>query len=268
VQAEQLAEFRGWFDKYVAGFYSRDAFVNANIELKQEHSLRVCEEMSYLSGELGLSANEKRVGQVIALFHDIGRFEQFVRYRTYADVRSVDHALLGLDVLKREGVLEPVAARERRWIETAIGQHNAIDVPAGLNGQSLRFCRLIRDADKLDIYYVVTEYYQRYMENPEEFRLEVELPDEPGFSEKVVEGVLRGERIEYSELRTWNDMKILQLGWVYDINFAATLRRLRQRRLLERLVQYLPQSKAVEAVVKRVFAYVDSRIKSAGDVVY
>ncbi|MFZ0035766.1 MAG: HD domain-containing protein, partial [Sedimentisphaerales bacterium] len=85
MKQEQLKKFRVWFGDYVAGFYGDDKFVNANLKMKEEHSLRVCKEMSYLAQELDLADNQKRIADVIALFHDIGRFEQFVKYRTYND---------------------------------------------------------------------------------------------------------------------------------------------------------------------------------------
>ena len=82
--------------------------------LKQLHSRRTCEEMLYLADELGLSENQKRIADVIALLHDIGRFEQFVGYRTYNDAKSVNHCLLGLDVLEKSAVFDGLDASERR----------------------------------------------------------------------------------------------------------------------------------------------------------
>ena len=109
---------------------------------------------------------------------------------------------------------------------------------------------LIRDADKLDIYYVVTEYYAQYRDNPQGFKLEVELPDEPRYSAQVVEGILSGRRIDHNWLRTWNDMKLLQLGWVYDVNFTATLERIKQRKFLEKI---FGNSKASDQNVKEIY---------------
>ena len=91
---QQLKKFRDWFDDYVAGFYGNDEYVNANLKLKEEHSKRTCQEMLYLAEELGLTESQKRLSETIALFHDTGRFEQFVKYRTYSDFRSVNHCRL------------------------------------------------------------------------------------------------------------------------------------------------------------------------------
>ncbi len=262
MKQEQLENFRRWFYDYVSGFYGNDDFVNANLKLKEEHSRRTCKEMMYLAGHLNLSDNQMRIAETIALFHDIGRFEQFVRHRTYNDPKSVDHNLLGVEVLRQNKVLNDLDKQERELILKAIEYHGRKELPKDLNGDCLLFSKLIRDADKIDVFHVVTEYYQQYKDNPEGFKLELELPDEPEYSEEIVEKILRGQRIAYEELRTLNDMKLCQLGWVYDVNFTATLKRIKQRKFLQMLVDLLPQTKDVEEVKKKVFLYVDSRIEN------
>jgi hypothetical protein len=261
MEQRQLEKFRAWFDDYVAEFYGNDEFVNANIKLKEQHSRRTCEEMLYLAKELGLSDNQKRIAEVIAIFHDIGRFEQFVRYRTYNDPRSVNHCVLGLDVLRRMKMLDGLAKRERQLIEKAIEYHGLRELPADLEGECLLFSKLIRDADKIDIYYVVTDYYRQYRNDPDGFKLEVELPNEPGYSAQVVEKILSGRLIDYKALQTWNDMQLCQLGWVYDVNFAPTLERIRQRKLLEMILEFLPKTADIEKVKEKILRYVDSRIE-------
>ena len=259
MEQEQLKRLKIWFDNYVCGFYGENEFVNANIRLKEQHTHRTCEEMLYLARELGLLENQKRMAEAIALLHDTGRFEQFVKYRTYHDPRSVNHCLLGLEVLRRMKVIEGLDSKERQLIERAIEYHGLMELPGGLDGECLLFSKLIRDADKLDIFFVVVDNYRQYRENPEQFKLEVELPDEPQYSAEVVEQLLAGQRIDYSMLRTWNDMKLCQLGWVYDVNFPQTLRRIMERGFLENIFDFLPDNEDIEKVRKKIFDYVGLR---------
>ena len=198
MKQEQLENFRAWFSDYVSGLYGDDEFVNTHLKLKEEHSRRTCKEMMYLAEQLNLSDNQKQIAETIALFHDIGRFEQFIRYRTYNDHRSVNHSLLGLEVLRQKKVLEGVEEKERELIEKAIEYHGQKKLPKNLNGQCLLFSKLIRDADKIDVLYVVTGYFRQYRENPNGFKLELEFPDEPGYSNEVVKKVLRGQMIAYN----------------------------------------------------------------------
>lgn len=260
MQQNQLKKFRAWFGDYVAGFYGDDEYINANVKLKENHTRRTCEEMLYLAKELGLSGSRTRIAEAIALFHDIGRFEQFVKYRTYNDPRSVNHCLLGLEVLRRIKVLEDVDETERQLIEKAIEYHGLRELPPDLDGDCLLFSKLIRDADKIDVLYVVTDYYRQYAENPDGFKLELELPEVPEYSKKVIEELLLGRQIDYNDLRTMTDMRLCQLGWVYDVNFVPTLKRIKQRRFLEILVDFLPKKKDIERVKDRILEYVDFRI--------
>ena len=264
MEQKQSEEFKAWFDDYVAGFYEANEFVNANLKLKEEHSRRTCEEMLYLAGELGLAGNQRRIAEVIALFHDIGRFKQFVKYRTYNDPRSVNHCLLGLEVFNETKALDGIERKERQLIEKAIEYHGRKELPRDLDGECLLFSKLIRDADKLDVFYVVTEYYKQYRLNPQEFMLELEFPNEPGYSAQGVEEILCGRLLDYSRLRTLNDMKLMQLGWVYDVNFTATLKRIRQRKFLEKILDFLPRTEDIEKVEKKIFEYVDRRIEQEG----
>lgn len=261
MQQKQVENFKIFFDDYVAGFYGDDKFLNANIELKDKHSRRVCEEMLYLADELNLSPNQKLIAETIALLHDIGRFEQFIKYRTYNDPKSVNHCLLGLEILKQKEILDGVEPREKQLIEKAIEYHGQRELPAELQGDCLLFSQMIRDADKIDIYFVVIKYYRQYQQNPDEFKLELELPNKPEYSAEVVEAILNGERIDYHTLRTWNDMKLCQLSWVYDVNFKPTLRRIKKRRFLEGILEFLPQTADIEKVRRKIFEYVDARIK-------
>ena len=260
MEPEQLKKFRVWFDDYVAGFYGKNEFIDANLKLKQDHTRRTCDQMLFLAKELGLSDEQMRLAEVIALFHDIGRFEQFVLYLTYYDPKSVNHCLLGLEVLRKTKVLEEVDAGERRLIEKAIEYHGLKELPPDLDGDCLLFAKLIRDADKIDALYVMTDCYRQYAENTPGFKLELELPDQHGYSDEVIEALLRRRRIDYSELRTLNDMKLCLLGWIYDVNFVPTLKRIKQLRLLEMMVDFLPKTEDIGRVRQKIFEYVDFRI--------
>ena len=261
MEKKQLEKFNAWFDDYVKGFYCDDPYINANIKLKEDHSKRVCDEMRYLTDHLGLTPNQKRLADAIALFHDLGRFEQFSKYRTYKDHISINHCTMALEVMRKNRLLADVPDAERQIIEKAIELHGTKELPKHLKGDCLLFSKLIRDADKLDIFYVVLDYYKEYRDNPKEFQLEIELPDGPEYSVDVVNAILAGERVDYRAMRTWNDMKLCQLGWVYDVNYTATLKRIKERKFLEMVFGFLPETPDIEKVKKKIFDYVDSRIE-------
>ena len=259
---EQLTKFKSWFDAFAAGFYGDDEFINANVKMKEEHSRRVLAEMRYLAKELSLTENQRLLAESIGLLHDVGRFPQFVKYRTYSDPRSVNHSLLALDVLQEENVLSPLPADERGIIETAIKYHGDKDLPSNLTGDTLLLSKMIRDADKLDIYRVATQAYVQYKNDPDNFKLEIELPDRPGCSPEVLNALLEGRLIDNKHLQTFNDMKLCQLSWVYNVNFTATLKRIRRKKYLNGILEFLPDTEDIRKVRQKVFAYLETRIKN------
>ncbi len=256
---EQLNKLKSWFDGFVAGFYGDDEYVNANIKIKDDHSRRVCEEMLYLADELNLNKNQRLLAEVIALLHDVGRFPQFTKYRTYHDPRSVNHCLLALDVIQEQNLLCELSPDEKRTIETAVKLHGDKQLPPDLAGDTLLLSKMIRDADKLDIYYVVIEAYIQYRDDPDNFKLEIELPDNPQYSSEILLAVATGGLIDYKLLRTLNDMKLCQLSWVYDVNFTPTLERIKKRRYIEQIFEFLPKTDDIANARRKIFAYIDSR---------
>ncbi len=261
MEQKQLDRLKEWFEGFVSGFYGNDDYVNANLKMKYQHSLRTCEEMLYLVDQLGLDANQRRIAEAIALLHDVGRFVQFVEYRTYNDARSTNHSQLSVEVLQKAGILDTLEDSQRQYIEDAIRYHGLKELPSDLQGEALFYSKLIRDADKIDALQVVIENFIEYNSDPEKFILEVEFPDTPHYSQEVLDSILLGKRIDYQQLRTWNDMKLCLLGWVYDVNFAATLKRIRQRRLLESLFDFLPDDDNIAMAREKILGFVDAAIE-------
>ena len=259
---EKLTDkIKTWFDGYVGGFYGDDEYLNANIKLKEVHSRRVCGEMLCLADDLALSDNQKATADIIGLLHDVGRFKQFAEYRTYNDTKSVNHCLLGLEVLRQTNILADLDAEERQIIEKAVEYHGLKKLPGDLTGPTLLFARMIRDADKLDVFRVIIEYQELYERDPENFKLEIDLADEPWCSPEVVEAILNGQLIDYARLQTLNDMRLMQLGWVYDVNFRPTLKRISERKFVDKLLTCLPQTEQILRVKEKIETYVDSRLR-------
>jgi len=212
-----------------------------------------------------LDENQKRLAEVVALLHDVGRFPQFAEYRTYSDPKSVNHCELGVAVLREQGVLEAVPAQERQWVETAVECHGRKSIPPDVTGAALLLTQLIRDADKIDIMRVVLENYRGYRENPDTFLLEIELPDEPGYSRDVLEAVLSEELVDARKLRTLNDMKLCQVGWVYDMNFTPALQRVKQLGFLDDIFGFLPRTPDIARARERILRYIDARLAGAAE---
>jgi hypothetical protein len=261
MKIQDLEYFKNFFKDYTASFYGDDDYVNANLKLKENHTLRVCSEMVSLIHGLSLNAQQSLIAEAVALFHDIGRFPQFAQYRTFMDVKSENHSKLSLKVLQENNVLDRLSDNEAKIIRAAITLHNQKVLPKDLDEETTLFARLIRDADKIDIYYLAIKNYQEFESCPEGLVYEVDHTDKEAFSPDILDAIFAGFPISYHDLKTLNDVKLLQLGWVFDINFNPALRIIRQRRYLLQLLAMLPRKPQIAQLGQHIFKYIDSRLE-------
>ena len=129
------------------------------IQLKIAHTARVARLCERIAASAGVK--EPALAWLSGMLHDIGRFEQVRRYHTFSDARSVNHALLGAELLFAEGLLPRFAPgltpEQERILEAAVRHHSAYRLPEGLSPEEGAYCRILRDADKLDIFRVNCE---------------------------------------------------------------------------------------------------------------
>ena len=252
-----LPKLKTWFEEYTLQFYSDDPIVQENMDLKREHTLKVCEAIVDIGRSLDLSQDDLCVAESAALLHDIGRFEQFKQYKTFADYKSEDHAALGVTIIQANHVLSDLESDTARLIVRAVKYHNRAALPSGEEERSLFFLKLLRDADKVDIWRVVTDYYQNAGCKRNK-AIELDLPDSPQISDSVYKTLMNGKLVQMSDLKTLNDFKMLQIGWIYDINFPRTVQIIRENKYLEKIRDVLPKtSTRVAEVYARVNTYLD-----------
>lgn len=245
-----LTRLFAWFDDYSETYrHSKDSALAKTSELKYEHTLHVVGEMDRLTEALGLPDTKRRLARVIALFHDVGRFEQFKRYHTLADRLSVNHAELGVEVVREHDVFAGLPEDTITIIEAAIAAHNKFAIPDTYEGAQRFYTKLIRDADKLDILRV---FVAVDLSDDREMlkKAYIELDESDTVSDDVIADFERRELVRIEHLRSRNDMRLLMLSWVFDLNFAHSLRRFRDRGDADKLLGRLPERPAVLRVSK------------------
>ncbi len=253
-----LSNLDRWFASYCRTFGDDDAEACRNYDLKELHTCKVRENIRLLAESAGLSGDRLALAESVGLLHDVGRFEQYRRYRTFRDSDSVNHAALGIEVIRQNGLLDGVPAESAETIIQAIRLHNAFTLPLSVNGEHRLFLNLIRDADKLDIWRVFVDHFQL----PEKERASAAtlgLVDLPECSPEVLASIGRCEMVNLSMLRTVNDFKLLQISWVFDLHFPASFRLALERGHLSRLAAALPYSSEVERTLRVAWEHLLSR---------
>ena len=254
-----VKDLRAWFHNHVATFKRGDANLRRNMGVKEEHTLNVCAEITGVGEELGLSREDLLLAEIAALFHDIGRFAQFAQYGTLVDRTSVDHAQLGIRVLHENDTLRQLDEGAQDLICRAISYHNRPALPAEETETCLFLSKLLRDADKLDIWRVVTNIYRRGDEG-ENSMVELDLPNTPGFSSEAYQALMEKRTVSVAHLRNLNDFKLCHLSWVYDINFLPTFQRIKRRGYLATIHEALPRAGEIDTVCAIAQAYLDEKL--------
>jgi len=259
MKKEDFLNLRTWFQNYVRSFYSEDAFISENVRLKEDHSIRVCENVSKIAISEEMDEENYYLALAIALLHDIGRFEQISKYRTFNDRRSENHALLGIKILKSERTLTFVSQEEQEIILTAIQNHNLRNISVELDGKALLHARLIRDADKLDIYKILDDYYVTKTKSPNP-AIDHGLPDVPVYSQHLIQDIFNNKIASTDGLSSCNDMNLTRLAWLFDLNFTETFRLVKEGCYIEKIVKSLPQNSEIDAVRDHLTKYMESML--------
>jgi hypothetical protein len=257
--SDDLKYFKEWFSGYCKTFYSSNAEDQKNILLKEVHTFNVCRNMLDLAEDLSLNDNKKLLAETVALFHDIGRFPQYARYKTFKDSISVNHGLLGAETLIREKILHKLPEDEQGIVIEAVKFHNAFSVPKKENEDMLFFIRMVRDADKLDIWRVFLEYY----ESPTESKASavgLGLPDLPEYSIDVLSYIYKKEIVSLGTIKTLNDFKLLQLSWIFDLNYKPAFRLLSDRDYIGRIIAKLPSTEEIQRLSLFLTEFVRQRL--------
>lgn len=244
------SKLKDYFNEYTSQFEMEAKEDQKNIQLKIDHSLRVTKDMEEITANMEISKADQFLAKITALYHDIGRFKQYQEYKTFSDYKSEDHGELGVKILREKELLGELKESEKEIIYKAVEQHNKAELDKNYfkNKREIFFAKLIRDADKLDIFNIFAE---RYKSGSQKDYI-IKLSTEPEISDEIYNKTLRAEAVNYNKLKTLNDLKVMQLGWIYDINFEETKEIIKNRNYLEIIYNSMQKNKRSEKIYKKI----------------
>jgi HD superfamily phosphohydrolase YqeK len=231
------------------------------LQLKLDHSRRVAAECRTIASELGWQDDDRRMAEVIGILHDIGRFPQFAKYRTFFDPASLNHGECGYNTMRASVALRGCEPSEASHILDSIRYHNRRCIPDTVEPLNLPFLKLIRDADKLDILFVVNDTIRnkRYKDYPE-IMLNITLDGPP--TPELIREIYDTGSGRYENVRTLADMNLMRLSWVYDMNYKQTFHRLQDRHLLEDMYDTLPDMSEIQAIIAKAQQHITKMLSS------
>lgn len=212
------------FKEYIKNYNPEDG----KIKIKIAHIERVSQIAKRLAEELGLEEEDIKLAELIGLLHDIGRFEQIKVYNTFLDKDSIDHGEYAIKVLYEDGLIKKFLDTYKydNIIKKSILNHNQAKIEEGLLERENLHSKIIRDADKMDIFYVLTTGDKKELYGEIEYEK---------ITNNIYEQFLNDKLINYNDLKTNVDLLVAQFTYVYDFNFKQSLEFIKENQYIEKL---------------------------------
>jgi putative nucleotidyltransferase with HDIG domain len=230
------------FDQYVKNY----DFNNRKIYLKYYHTYRVANFCEEIAKSLNLSSDDILLAKLIGMLHDIGRFEQIRIYNTYNDLVSVDHANLGVEVLLENNFIDKFIENnaDKEIVLKAVSNHNKFAIEDNLDERTEMFCKIIRDADKLDIIEIFVNQTLIIEENAGEISL------------KVMNSLEQNETVKNIDVTSKLDDYLQKVALIYDFNYGYSINHIYSKKLITNLIDIIiernQQAKEKLIIVKEI----------------
>jgi len=245
------------FKNYVNNYDQNDD----RILVKIRHTYQVANTAEEIAISLNLNKEDTMLAILIGLLHDIGRFEQERRYQSYTDETTVDHATLGAQILFDDNLIREFIEDKTydTIIRKAIENHNKYKIEEGLNEKELLHAKIIRDADKVDNFYVKT--YQKF----ESLFNKSYIGDEE-ISPNVYNDFFDNKCILNNERKTDIDKIISYIAFLFDINFKHSFEIIQENDYITKIcarIEYenLETKRKMKMIEKRAKEYVSEKIE-------
>lgn len=237
------------FDDFVMKFDMNEDM----IKYKYNHSYRVVHQSEEISRSLKLDEENKDIASLIGLLHDIGRFSQWSNYKTYKDKDSIDHGDEAIKILFDEVEIKNYKFNDKytEVIRKAIKYHNKMDIPNDLSFTEDLHCKILRDADKLDILYAFSTNRLLELKN-----------DDSNISKKIDEDFMNHKLVNKREVVTVNDNVLKVVALCFDINYEYSKNRILEEKYLDKMYESLKNKKIFKKYFDEVKNYLKGEIKN------
>lgn len=209
---------KGVFKKYVSNYNME----NSKVNLKYYHTLRVADIAKRIAMSLDLDEEHVALAELIGLLHDIARFEQVRIYDSFNDLKTIDHGDLGVEILFDNNMIRDFVKEKKydRIIKAAVYTHNKATIPDNYNDEEQLYSKIVRDADKLDIL---------YLDSINDIRFNI---GDEAISKVVLDSFMSKSFIHRQDTKTGLDEVLLNLAFIFDLNFPYSYEILREENYL------------------------------------
>ena len=216
------------YKEYISKYNPKDP----RIALKIAHIYRTSEKAKWIAEKLELKEEDILLAELIGLLHDIGRFEQIRKYNTFLDKLSINHGEYGVKVLFEDNLIRNFIEDTRydKIIKKAILNHNRDMIQKDCDEREMLHCKIIRDADKLDIFYVI-------LNESFEAAYPIDRYVKDGISKEIKECFIIDYKIDYSKIMSCADLLVAQIAYIFDINYIYSLEKINNENYVKKLIE-------------------------------
>ena len=249
------------FKEYISNYDITEPRIN----IKVIHMYHVAENSRKIAESLGLSKEEQNLAELIGLLHDLGRFEQVKWYHTFSDKNSIDHGQKSVEVLFADNWIQKFVEESNynAVIYKAINNHNKFEIERGLSEYEVLHCKIVRDADNVDIYRAALDENQRI----EDFGLiGCEDLSKEILSPEFFEDFKKEKLLLYSKAKTDMDIMVAIIAHIYALNFKESLEIIKENDYINRFIKRINcqdeyTRRKMEEIAVIAMNYIDKKIE-------
>ena len=260
ITLELLKECRLEFEKYFQSLVTDSPIIQVKVEEIRTHSNRVVSNSLLLSNVLLQTEEDKYIAEVIALFHDYGKAVMIVQGTESPINIQHNHAALSAKLIQQMEFYPKLSADIQLIILKSIEGHNKLKLPKLDNEQQTLFARLLRDADKLDIFETSYRFFKE--RNVSQPLMTLDLINQAEVSDKIIKSVLAGKTAAVEDMKTMNDYRLLLLSMAYDLNFKYTFRIMAEKQFIQKIYETLPKRDQIIDAYRGIKLFVENKFVS------
>lgn len=246
-----------FFNKYITEYPN-----TPRVKLKIDHILRVMKISINLAKQLALSEEDIKLAGLIGLLHDIGRFEQVKVYDTFVDKDSINHAIYSSEQLFKKGLIRKFIKDTQydNIIKKAVENHNKFQIEEGLDDRTLLHCKIIRDADKCDI-------YEQVLQSDGKLVFDGIYDNKANITQKVLKDFMNNKAIKNEDMKTVLDDYVRKEALIYGLYFKESLYYIKEKEYTSKLTNKFKETfkfinedteKQIKLVDKHAKEYINS----------
>lgn len=257
-----IQQARNSFKKFLEKYNNKNQL---GFDLKVAHTYHVVENAKIIATKLSLSEEDINLAELIALLHDIGRFEEITFLKQFDSVKF-DHASYGVKILFDDNLIRNFIKDTSydEIIKTAIENHSRLSIKEGLNEKCLLHSKIIRDADKLDNFRVKKEekieaIFPGILKDKSDIENSI-------LSDKVYNTIQSKKCVDILDRVTVLDYWCCVLAFIFDLNFKESYEIVKDKDYVNLLINRfnynnLETKQKMEVIRKIINNYINDKIK-------